>query len=118
MGLIARKEVWVNVLSAEELHEQLKIKNPYFLNNAFFDLLIFKKGDQLFATDTKCPHQGKSLEGCWEENGHVICPIHQYAFSLENGRVHGMYLERYDTRFHEGWFQIKKEKWSFFGLLV
>ena len=90
------------MLSAEELREQLEIKNPYFLKNAFFDLLIFMKGDQLFATDTKCPHQGKSLEGCWEEKGHIICPVHQYAFSLENGRGHGMYLERYETRLYEG----------------
>lgn len=114
LGLIGRKEVWVNVIPREELDEHLAIKNPYFLKNAFFDLLIFKKGDNLYATETKCPHQWKSLEGCWERNGHIICPVHQYAFSLENGRGHGMYLKSYNTRLREGWFQVKKEKWSFF----
>jgi 3-phenylpropionate/trans-cinnamate dioxygenase ferredoxin subunit len=118
LGLIGRKEVWVNVLPYKELVKLLEIKNPYFLKNTFHDLLIIEKAGELFAMDTKCPHQGKSLEGCWEENDHIICPVHQYSFSLENGRGHGMYLERYDTRIQEGWFKIKKEKWSFFGFLI
>lgn len=108
----------MNVLPESELKDSLEVHNPYFLKNAFHDLMILRKEENIYAMDTKCPHQGKSLEGCWVDGDNVVCPVHQYAFSLENGRGHGLYLERYDTRIHEGFFQIKKEKWSIFGLLI
>lgn len=102
----------------KELREVLNIHNPYFLKNAFHDLMIIQNGNNVYAMKSKCPHQGKSLEGCWVKEDSVVCPVHQYAFSLDNGRGHGLYLERFDTRMIDGWFQIKKEKWSVFGLLV
>lgn len=116
--MIGRKKKWVNVIEEGELIAQLQLHNPYFLENAFQDLLILQKEGKLYATKTRCPHQGKSLKGCWVENDKIVCPVHQYAFSLETGRGHGLYLERYETRIHEGWFQIEKEVWSFFGFLV
>lgn len=110
--------MWVNVLPLSELNDLLEFQNPYFLKNAFHDLMILRKEEQIYAMKSKCPHQGKSLEGCWVDGNKVVCPVHQFAFSLENGRGHGLYLDRFDTRINDGWLQIKKERWSFFGLLV
>jgi len=58
---------------------------------------VFK--DQLFAFAHKCPHaSGIMAEGFINAMGHVICPLHRYAFNMQNGRNttgEGYYLKVY-----------------------
>ncbi len=41
----------------------------------------------LFAMEDKCPHQGRSFEGGWCEDGHLVCPWHRFAFDPATGRA-------------------------------
>ncbi|MEO6638933.1 MAG: Rieske 2Fe-2S domain-containing protein, partial [Ginsengibacter sp.] len=39
------------------------------------------------ACAAKCPHAGGDMvEGFLNKDGNIVCPIHRYVFSLENGR--------------------------------
>lgn len=42
--------------------------------------------EQVFAFANKCPHAGGSMaEGYIDALGNVVCPLHRYKFSLQNG---------------------------------
>lgn len=44
-------------------------------------------GSEVFACTQKCPHAGGILaEGYIDALGHIVCPLHHYKFSLQNGR--------------------------------
>ena len=55
--------------------------------------------DKIFAFPQKCPHAGADLSnGFVDRLGNVVCPLHQYRFSLTNGRNvtgEGYFLKRY-----------------------
>ncbi|MDX1627295.1 MAG: Rieske (2Fe-2S) protein [Fulvivirga sp.] len=41
----------------------------------------------IYATDNKCPHNGEALsQGKVNYLGEIICPWHNYRYSLKNGR--------------------------------
>lgn len=43
--------------------------------------------DQIRACAAKCPHaSGKMSAGYVDALGNIVCPLHRYKFSLENGR--------------------------------
>ena len=48
-------------------------------------IVYFK--DQLFACTARCPHAGGRLaEGYIDTMANIVCPLHRYKFSLQNGR--------------------------------
>lgn len=47
--------------------------------------MVRAKG-MLRAMIDRCPHQGKSFEGGWCEDGYVVCPWHRFAFDPATGR--------------------------------
>lgn len=50
-------------------------------------ICVARQDDQLFACTSKCPHAGGMLaEGYIDALGNIVCPLHRYKFSLENGR--------------------------------
>jgi nitrite reductase/ring-hydroxylating ferredoxin subunit len=50
-------------------------------------ICVSRKGDQLSACTAKCPHAGGSLaDGYIDPLGNIVCPLHRYKFSLQNGR--------------------------------
>lgn len=50
-------------------------------------MCIGKHGGSLFAFAYKCPHAAGLLANGWIDlKGNVVCPLHQYKFSLANGR--------------------------------
>lgn len=60
------------------------------------NIVIARTKDALYAHRDKCPHQGKSFAGGWcTEEGHLVCPVHRYAFHLQTGRGHGTATETY-----------------------
>ena len=60
------------------------------------------KGKELYACAAKCPHAGGILaDGSMDVNDNVICPLHRYKFSLQNGRNvsgEGYYLKTYPVK--------------------
>ena len=70
---------------------------------------------KLFACAHKCPHAGaKMSEGYIDALGNIVCPLHKYKFSLENGRNvtgEGYFLKTYplETR-NDGVFVGIEEK--------
>jgi nitrite reductase/ring-hydroxylating ferredoxin subunit len=89
-------------------------KNAVVHRSMFGEVLLLKEGDKFYAFKNKCPHQGKPLDACWIDKGSVVCPFHQYHFSLETGRGHGLYLDKYDLRIDEKGVFLGKEVWSLF----
>jgi len=61
----------------------------------FGSVLFIRDRQTIRGVGATCPHQGKPMKGCWIEANHVVCPWHQYRFSLETGRGHGLHLETY-----------------------
>jgi len=60
--------------------------------------LALNKG-QLFACSSKCPHAGGTMaDGYIDAVGNIVCPVHRYKFSLQNGRNssgEGYYLKTF-----------------------
>ena len=48
---------------------------------------IGKHNDSFFSFAYKCPHAGGILaDGHIDALGNVVCPLHRYKFSIQNGR--------------------------------
>jgi len=49
-------------------------------------LCLLRDQGKLHLIQNSCPHAGGILSGGWCDQGMIICPIHRYSYSLENGR--------------------------------
>ena len=62
-------------------------------------ICVAKHHDQLFACTQKCPHAGGTMaDGYIDALGNIVCPVHRYKFSLQNGRNssgEGYYLKTF-----------------------
>lgn len=62
-------------------------------------ICIGRYSGQLYAFSYKCPHaSGIMADGYIDALGNIVCPIHRYKFSLQNGRNttgEGYYLKRW-----------------------
>lgn len=81
--------------------------------------LVNYKGS-LYGCAAKCPHAGGLLaNGYVDPLGNIICPLHRYKFSLQNGRNvsgEGYFLKTFPIEIREnGVFAGIEEKNSFFG---
>ncbi len=76
--------------------------------------------EKLKACSAKCPHAGgKMASGYIDALGNIVCPLHRYKFSLENGRNvtgEGYFLKIYKVEEREdGIFIGIEEKKGLFG---
>ena len=76
--------------------------------------------DQLKACAATCPHAGaKMVDGYIDALGNIVCPLHRYKFSMQNGRNvsgEGYFLKIYATEEREdGVFVGFEEKKGLFG---
>jgi nitrite reductase/ring-hydroxylating ferredoxin subunit len=62
-------------------------------------ICVGRNNHELFACASKCPHAGGQLSrGFVDALGNIVCPLHRYKFSLQNGRNvsgEGYYLKTY-----------------------
>ncbi len=62
-------------------------------------ICICTHNGQLYAFAYKCPHaSGIMADGYIDPLGNIVCPVHRYKFSLQNGRNtsgEGYYLKRW-----------------------
>src|SRR5262245_41172662 len=63
---------------------------------------IVRKGDELFAVKSKCPHSGGPIQSGWlNEKGDIVCPWHRFSYDLCTGRNtsgEGFYLETFPIK--------------------
>ncbi len=82
--------------------------------------LTFHK-EKLYACAAKCPHAGGSLFGGHvDAAGNIVCPLHRYKFSLENGRNttgEGYFLKTYPAEQRENGIFIGIEEKSMLSWL-
>jgi 3-phenylpropionate/trans-cinnamate dioxygenase ferredoxin subunit len=62
-------------------------------------ITLVKFNSTIYAIAHKCPHaSGIMADGFIDALGNIVCPLHRYKFSLENGRNtsgEGYYLKTY-----------------------
>ena len=68
-------------------------------------LCITHHQEKLFACSAKCPHAGGAIaQGYIDALGNIVCPLHRYKFSLQNGRNtsgEGYFLRTYPVEIRE-----------------
>lgn len=75
-------------------------------------ICIGRHNNSYFAFQSHCPHAGADLSrGYIDPLGNVVCPLHHYKFSVENGRNvsgEGYSLKRYPIEIREDgvWLEI------------
>ena len=72
---------WIKVnepIPTEDFVQQIKLEGK--------KLCLVRAEGKLYAVENTCPHAGGILSGGWCKNGNIICPIHRWEYSLENGR--------------------------------
>ncbi|NCU04971.1 MAG: Rieske (2Fe-2S) protein [Chitinophagaceae bacterium] len=82
-------------------------------------ICIARAGTEVFACTHKCPHAGGHLaDGYVDALGNIVCPLHRYKFSLQNGRNttgEGYYLKTYPVETRDDGIYIGIEESSFFS---
>lgn len=48
-------------------------------------MALFVQGDEVYAVEDSCPHQGGELAGALVFDGIVTCPLHAWQFRLADG---------------------------------
>ncbi|WP_413742513.1 FAD-dependent oxidoreductase [Sodalis sp. RH15] len=70
------------------------------------DILLIRKGDEVFALEATCPHSGAPLEKGALCEGKLICPWHKSVFTIEEGALCEppslRALKRYPVKVEEG----------------
>ncbi len=72
----------------------------------------------VMACARKCPHAGGIMaQGYVDDTGNIVCPLHRYKFSLQNGRNvsgEGYYLKTYLTEIRENGVFVRLEEGGLF----
>lgn len=50
-------------------------------------LLLIQRHGELFLIEAKCPHRAHPLDVATIDNGVIQCALHQYQFSIDDGRL-------------------------------
>jgi len=114
-----KKYTWHKIASSkEELH---------FSENGLMEIkagdktiCLVQNREALLACAAKCPHAGGHMaNGYLDPLGNIVCPLHRYKFSLQNGRNvsgEGYYLKTFPVEIREdGVYAGIEEKSSLFG---
>jgi len=88
-------------------------KNIATIQIAGKSICIVKTDDSLRACSARCPHAGGDLsEGFVDKKENIVCPVHNYRFSLSSGRDRdgeGYFLKIYKLKETEQGIFIKLE---------
>jgi nitrite reductase/ring-hydroxylating ferredoxin subunit len=112
---------WHKVLDAtDEIAQLLPLNRAVPFEVGRKKMCLVRHNDELFATASKCPHNGASLE--WStctDKAEVVCPLHRYRFDLKTGRstnTGGYFLEHYPVEMREDgiYVGIKISPWKLF----
>jgi 3-phenylpropionate/trans-cinnamate dioxygenase ferredoxin subunit len=115
-----KKYVWHKI--AEEITEiQFGENNLAEMDVSGKKVCVVKKNNKVEACAAKCPHAGGTLaEGYLDAAGNIVCPLHRYKFSPENGRNcsgEGYFLKTYPIEIRPGGIFVGFEENKFFNWL-
>ena len=83
-------------------------------------ICMARRGEDVFACAHKCPHAGGHMaDGFVDALGNIVCPLHRYKFSLQNGRNvsgEGYYLKTYPVELRDDGIYIGLEEGGLFSL--
>ena len=91
--------VWVFDFAA------LKPREPALVSVDGQDVILYRRGDEIFAIGNTCPHQGGSLCDGWVEGEIVTCPLHGWEYDLRSGAcmtVPGERVTRFTVTVEDG----------------
>lgn len=74
---------WVQVARLEDIPE----RSPLAVFVGPWAIALYRVGDQVYATDDTCSHQGASLSEGWYEGFTVTCPAHGGQFDIRTGQA-------------------------------
>lgn len=79
---------WYKIFaSADEAKNRIGNKKIQLVKIKGKLIFITRIGEEFFAADNECPHQGAYMnEGSIGPRGEIICPWHGYRFSLKSGQ--------------------------------
>jgi|SRR5690606_24410228 nitrite reductase/ring-hydroxylating ferredoxin subunit len=79
---------WIKIFNTvEEAKTRLQNNKPQLVMIGEKRICLVLRNDQFFAVQDRCTHNGESLsKGTVNYLGEVICPWHNYRFSLQTGR--------------------------------
>ncbi|MEJ5996005.1 Rieske (2Fe-2S) protein [Pedobacter sp. Du54] len=83
------------------------IPDDEFVGQVFINgkkLCLVKSQDKIHVIQNTCPHAGGLLSGGWCKEGHIVCPVHRWEYSLATGRGaegQGDYITIYPTEIRE-----------------
>ncbi len=84
-------------------------------------ICMAKINNSVAACALKCPHAGGAMsEGFLDKNGNIVCPVHRYVFSFENGRDvsgEGYFLKIYPVEVNDTGVFIGFEEGGLFSWL-
>lgn len=84
-------------------------------------ICLAKHNDRLLACAHKCPHAGGTMAGGYTDAvGNIVCPLHRYKFSLQNGRNisgEGYFLRTFPVETRDDGVYIGFSENSLFGWL-
>ena len=104
--------IWVKVLSKQETEQEDFVQMAKANGKK---ICVIKHEGKFSAVQNSCPHAGGILSGGWCKEGHIICPIHRYAYSLTTGRGaegQGDYIDIFPTELRDdGLYVGFKQSW-------
>jgi nitrite reductase (NADH) small subunit len=95
---------WVRVTTIDNIPE----REGRMVQLGGLEIAIFNLGDKFLATDNRCPHEGGPLCDGIVTGESVVCPLHAWKISLQDGTVqrptHGKdhCVSTYPTRVADG----------------
>lgn len=103
------EESYVQVIDEKELEEG-KMK---LVRVDGTPVLFIKKNSKIYVIDNRCPHMGVGLSGGILDDTFVVCPSHEWRFSLETGEYENdpsYKLVAYPFKIKEGKIWVKVEE--------
>ena len=92
--------MWTSLCDLEELMDG---KGKYVEIDGF-QLAVFLDGTTVAVIDNACPHAGGNLAAGYVDDGCAVCPLHHWAFGLNDGVLRGSggtAISTYPSRVHE-----------------
>jgi len=100
---MSAKKHWVRLTYCKDI--PLREGRAVSLGNR--EIAIFNLGDRFLAIDNRCPHRGGPLADGIVSGATVVCPLHAWRLSLENGQglsaaSSGSCVAKFPTRVEDG----------------
>src|ERR1700742_3995648 len=74
---------WIDIASAESIPDSASLS----VDVDGLALLVVRCGDDLYAVEDRCTHDGEPLEGAEVEACQIICPRHGAQFCVRTGEA-------------------------------